>query len=127
MRRRLVDVGPDEVEEMLQRLLVSVRGDSESDVFDDRARGLTMNGVSLGESVLEESGDGVDIVLGHLSDILEDERERLQASVSDVQLGRSVLVQYGRDGGEGPTGLGDDGCKRGKKEASVKERADASR
>ena len=115
MRRSLVDVGPNQVEQVLKRFLVSVRRDSQSDVLDDRTGRLTMNSIPLSKSVLEEPSDGVDVVLGHLSDVLEDERESLEATVSNVEFGSSVLVEDSGDGGEGSTGLGDDGWKEEKR------------
>ena len=122
MRRSLIDVGPDQVEQVLKGFLVSVRRDSQSDVLDDRTGRLTMNSVPLGKSVLEESGDGVDVVLGHLSDVLEDERESFEATVSDVEFGSSVLVEDSGDGGERSTGLGNDGWRedKGKKNESAR-------
>ena len=60
--------------------------------------------------MLFRSDDGVDVVLAHLANVLEEERHGLEATVADVELGRAVLVEDGGDAGEGSASLGDDGC-----------------
>ena len=61
------------------------------------------------EGVLEQRRDRVDVVLAHLADVLEEERERLQDAVLDVELRHAVLVHEAGQHGEGGARLGDDG------------------
>ena len=61
------------------------------------------------ERVLEERRDGVDVVLAHLADVLEEEGERLEDAVLHVELGHAVLVHEAGQHGEGRARLGHDG------------------
>jgi len=87
-------------------------GSAEREVLDDRRGRLAVDLVAVREGVLETGEDAVDVVLAHLANVLEQERQCLEAAVAHVELGRAVLVEDGRDAGEGSTSLGDDGCAR---------------
>lgn len=110
--RTLKDVGPDQVEEMLVRILVPKSSGPEREMLDDRSGRLAMNEVSVGEGVLEAGDDGVDVVLAHLANVLEEERHGLETTVANVELGRAILVENSGDAGEGSASLGDDSCAR---------------
>lgn len=64
--------------------------------------------VPVHESVLQERGDRVDVVLAHLSNILKEEAERLEHSVLHVEFWYSVLVHERWQDSEGRAGLCDD-------------------
>ena len=94
---RLEAIGPDEVHEVEHRVFAAEAGDTEREMLDDGARGLTVNEVTIGERVLEHRDDGVGVVRGLWADVFEDERERLQTTGTDVEFRRAVLVQDGGD------------------------------
>ena len=85
---------------MQERVFVAETGGTESQVLDDTGRRLSMNGVSVCQGVLETCDDTVDVVLAHLPNVLEEEGHGLQASVADVQVWCTVLVQNGGNAGE---------------------------
>jgi hypothetical protein len=72
---------------MGEGLLVAVTRNPEGKVLDNGRRRLPVDGVALGEGVLEHANDSIEVVLGHLADVLEDEGERFEATVADVELG----------------------------------------
>jgi hypothetical protein len=48
--------------------------DAKGDVFNDCGRSLAVDLVAVDEGVFEEGRDGVDVVLAHFADVLEEER-----------------------------------------------------
>ena len=60
------------------------------------------------QCILEQWSDCIDIVLSHLSDVLKEERKRLQNSILHVQLRDTVLVHQGWNHGEWGARLCDD-------------------
>ena len=82
---------------MKERILVAEARRPQREMLDDRARGLPVDEVAIRQRVFEHSDDGVCVVCGLGPNILEDERERLQTTRPDVELGRTVLVQDRRD------------------------------
>mmetsp|Transcript_11071 Transcript_11071/g.44852 ORF Transcript_11071/g.44852 Transcript_11071/m.44852 type:complete len:373 (+) Transcript_11071:170-1288(+) len=106
--RGLEDVGPDVVHEVDEGVLAAEAGDAEREVLDRRRGGLAVDEVTVHEGVLEERRHGVDVVLAHLADVLEEEGERLEDAVLDVELGNAVLVHERGEHGERRARLGDD-------------------
>lgn len=82
--------------------------DAEGNVLYDGGGGLSVYLISVDQGILEEGGNGVDVVFGHFSDVFEEEGEGFQDSVLDVELGDAVLVHKGGEDGEGRAGFGDD-------------------
>mmetsp|Transcript_22144 Transcript_22144/g.59274 ORF Transcript_22144/g.59274 Transcript_22144/m.59274 type:complete len:407 (+) Transcript_22144:133-1353(+) len=109
VRRRLKDVRPHVVHQVLQRVLAAKALDAQRQVLD-RPRGrLPVDQVPIHERVLEDGGDGVDVVLAHLADVLEHEAQALEDTVLHVQLRHAVLVHQRGQYREGATRLGNDG------------------
>ena len=95
---------------MKESILVTESCGSESEVLDDRTGGLSMNEISIRQRILETGNDAVNVVLPHLADVLEQERHRLETTVSNVEFRRSIFVENRRDASERSTRLGDDSC-----------------
>mmetsp|Transcript_47908 Transcript_47908/g.101821 ORF Transcript_47908/g.101821 Transcript_47908/m.101821 type:complete len:232 (-) Transcript_47908:2403-3098(-) len=110
----LENVGPDVVEEVDQRILAAEAGDAEGQVLDGRASRLAVNRVAIHEGVLKEGGDSVDVVLAHLTDVLEHEAQRLEDAVLDVELRDAVLIHERRQDREGSARLGHDRHRHGR-------------
>mmetsp|Transcript_85338 Transcript_85338/g.241568 ORF Transcript_85338/g.241568 Transcript_85338/m.241568 type:complete len:278 (+) Transcript_85338:126-959(+) len=109
VRRRLKDVRPHVVHQVLQRVLAAKALDAQRQVLD-RPRGrLPVDQVPIHERVLEDGGDGVDVVLAHLADVLEHEAQALEDTVLHVQLRHAVLVHQRGQHRERAARLGDDG------------------
>ena len=53
---------------------------------------LSVYEITVHEGVFEEGSDGVNVILPHLSNVFEQEGERLQHSVLYVQFGDAVFV-----------------------------------
>jgi hypothetical protein len=70
---------------------------------------LPVDEVTIHEGVLQQRHDGVDVVLRHLANVLEQERQRLEHAVLHVELGHAVLVHERGQHGERLTRLCDDG------------------
>ena len=51
MWRRLEAIGPNEVHQMQHRILTPQPGDTKGDMFDDRARSLSVYKIAVGERV----------------------------------------------------------------------------
>lgn len=92
VRRRLEYVRPDVVEQVRERVLAPEAEHAQRHVSDRRHRGLTMHEIAVHESVLEQRRHRVNVVLAHLADVLEHERQRLEHAVLHVQLGHAILV-----------------------------------
>mmetsp|Transcript_11483 Transcript_11483/g.22235 ORF Transcript_11483/g.22235 Transcript_11483/m.22235 type:complete len:601 (-) Transcript_11483:2097-3899(-) len=107
--RRLEDVWPDEVEQVLHRVLEAEADGAERHVFDGGARRLPVDEVAVHQRVLEQRHHRVDVVATHLANVLEEEGERLEDAVLDVELGDAVLVEQSGEHSEGRARLGDDG------------------
>lgn len=90
---------------MQQSIFVPETSSAEREMLDDTCRRLTMHSVSVRQCVLEAGHDTVNVVLAHLSDVFEQERHGLQASVPYIQIGCAVLVKDGRYACEGSAGF----------------------
>ncbi len=88
-------------------------------MLDHAGGGLAVDLVAVDEGVLEEGGDGVDVVLGHLANVLEEEGEGLEHTVLHVELGHAVLVHERGQDGEGRARLGDDADGHGRVDARL--------
>lgn len=73
MWRGFEAVGPDKVEQVHHRVFTSKASNAKSDVLDDRAGGLPMHKIAIGQSVLQKSDDGVDVERGLGSNVFKDE------------------------------------------------------
>ena len=62
VRRGLEAVWPHQVHKMEHGILTSETGNTESEMLDDNTRRLTMNEITVGESILEHGDDGINIV-----------------------------------------------------------------
>mmetsp|Transcript_48184 Transcript_48184/g.114649 ORF Transcript_48184/g.114649 Transcript_48184/m.114649 type:complete len:308 (+) Transcript_48184:521-1444(+) len=72
-----------------------------------------MHEVAVHQCVLQQRRHRVDVVLAHLANVLEQERERLEHAVLDVHLRKAVLVEERREHCKRPARLGDDGDGHG--------------
>lgn len=109
---RLKDVRPDQVHKMNQRVLIAKSSHTQSEMFHDGAGGLSMNVIPVRQSVLQHAHDRMYVVLRHLPDVLEDERECLETTIPYVQFGRTIFVENRGYACERTTGFGHDRCKR---------------
>ena len=109
VRRGLEYVRPHVVEQMGERVLAAEAVDAHGHVADGGHGRLAMHQVAVHERVLEERRHRVYVVLAHLADVLEHERERLEHAVLHVELGHAVLVHETGQDGEGRARLGHDG------------------
>eukprot|EP00053_Salpingoeca_punica_P017422 m.167819 g.167819 ORF g.167819 m.167819 type:complete len:1096 (+) comp17202_c1_seq2:150-3437(+) len=109
VRRRLKDVGPHVVEQVREGVLASKAKDAEGHVLDGGAGRLAVHQVAVHQGVLQQWGDGVDVVLAHLADVFEHEGERLEHAVLHVELRHAVLVHERRQNSEGRARLGHNG------------------
>mmetsp|Transcript_21279 Transcript_21279/g.52407 ORF Transcript_21279/g.52407 Transcript_21279/m.52407 type:complete len:375 (-) Transcript_21279:2187-3311(-) len=103
--RGLENVGPHEVEEVRQRILATKPEHPEGQVLDDGRSRLPVHQVAVHQGVLQEWCDGVDVVLAHLPDVLEQEGQGLEHAVLHVELRQAVLVEQRREHREGPARL----------------------
>jgi hypothetical protein len=104
-------IRPDQVQKMGESFLMTETSDTDSEMLDDRSSSLSVNVISVGQRVFQQADDRMNVILGHLPHIFENERERFEATVTDVQLWRAVLIEDGRNAGERTTGLSDDSCE----------------
>ncbi|RUP50239.1 hypothetical protein BC936DRAFT_139883 [Jimgerdemannia flammicorona] len=109
----LKDIRPDVIQQMQQRVLTSQPHNSQRRMLNDSTCSLPVHKIPIHKRVFEQRRDGIDIILAHLTDILEDERHRLEHAVLYVELWHAVLVHEGRQDGEGGAGLGYDGDGNG--------------
>lgn len=109
VRRGLEDIRPNQVEQMQQSVLVTKTGDADSEMLDDSSSRLSMNMIAIRQGVFEKSNDRVNVVFGHLADVLKDECECFQTTVPNVQLRCPVLVEDGGYASERTTCFGNDG------------------
>lgn len=96
-------VRPDQIEQMEERVFVSETSRTESEMLDDTSACLPVHGISVRKCVFQAGHHTMDVVFAHFANVLEEERHSLQTSVSDVQVGRAVLVEDCRDTGERST------------------------
>lgn len=92
VRRRLEYIRPDVVEQMRERVLAPEAEHAQCHVSDGRHGRLTMHEIAIHESVFEEGRHRVYVVLAHLANVLEHERQRFEHAVLYVQLRHAVLV-----------------------------------
>lgn len=71
-----------------------------------------MHVVPIGQSILERPNDRIDVILAHLSDVLEHEGQRFEDSGTDVEFRLAVLIEQMRDRGEGSSRLGNNCAER---------------
>ena len=91
MRAGFEDIGPDEVEKVDEGVFAAEALDSQSEVLDGCSCCLPVNQIAISQCVLEKRSDCIDVILGHLSDVLEHECQTFQDSVLYIQLLHSVL------------------------------------
>merc|ERR1719347_81957 len=103
------NVWPDKVHKMNKSVLAAEAKDSERHVFDGGTGSLSVNQVSVHQGILEERCDRIDVVLPHLTDVLEEEGERLEDAVLNVELWHPVLIHETGEHRERRTGLRHDG------------------
>mmetsp|Transcript_45842 Transcript_45842/g.81937 ORF Transcript_45842/g.81937 Transcript_45842/m.81937 type:complete len:859 (-) Transcript_45842:1570-4146(-) len=109
MGRGFEDVWPDVVEQVPQRILTAERKGPQRHVFDSGAGGLPVDQVAVHEGILQQGADSIDVVLAHLTNVLEQEGHGLEDPILDVELGHTVLVHEGGDDGEGGARFGHNG------------------
>lgn len=86
---------------MQKRILVAKPSGAQRKMLNDTSGRLTVDGIPICQSVFQAGDYTVNVILAHLSDVLEQERHRFQATVSDVEIGRAVLVEDSGDTSEG--------------------------
>lgn len=91
----------EEVEEMNYCVFVVEVDYVESDVFNDGGGGLMMDLIMVDECVFEEGCNGVDIVFSYFIDVFEEEGQRFEYIVLDVEFWYVVFVYQSREDGEG--------------------------
>ena len=64
-----------------------------------------MHQVAISQSILEKWGHCIDVVFGHLPDVLKHESQTFQDTILHVQLLNPVLVHQGRQHSERSTTL----------------------
>lgn len=99
-----------QVEEVQHRVFVAHSRTANCQVLDDGGTRLPVNVVAIRHAVFEKTDDRVQVMCRFFTDVFKQERQRFKTTVSDIELGRSVLVEDGRDTSERLTDLGDDGC-----------------
>jgi hypothetical protein len=82
-------------------VLLAETSDADGQMLDNRSCRLAMHRISIRQRILQARHHAVGVVLGDLADVFEEEGKCLKAAVADVQVGRPVLVQDGRDTCEG--------------------------
>ena len=75
--------------------------DTEREMLHNDTRCLSVDKVTVCESIFEHGHDGVDVVRRLRSNILEDERKCLQTARADIQLSSPVFIEDSGDTGEG--------------------------
>ena len=66
-----------------------------------------MNWISFNERILQEGDNAVDVVLSHVTNILEHEAKRLQNAILNVEFRDSIFIHECRENSERPTCLCD--------------------
>lgn len=97
VRRGLKAIWPDQIHQVKHGIFTSKTGNTKGQVLHDDTCRLTMDKITIGERILEHGDNRVNVVRRLRSDILEDERERLQTTRSNIEFGCSVFVQDSRD------------------------------
>ena len=98
---------------MDESILAPKTGHAERQVLDGRTRRLTVNRVPVYQSVLKHWCYGVDVILAHVTNVLEHEAQGLQHTILDVELRDTVFVHKGRQDSERTTSLRNDGNSDG--------------
>ena len=94
------DVGPDEVEKVDEGVLTTETLDTEGEMLDGCGSCLPVDQISVSECVFEQGSHSVNVVLSHLSDVLEHECQTFQDSVLHVQFLHSIFIHQGGENGE---------------------------
>mmetsp|Transcript_16350 Transcript_16350/g.54741 ORF Transcript_16350/g.54741 Transcript_16350/m.54741 type:complete len:351 (+) Transcript_16350:350-1402(+) len=98
---------------MSQGILASKSVHTQGKVLYHSARSLPVHQVTIHKGVFKKWGNSIDIILAHLSDVLEKERQRFQNSVLDIELGQTILIQQRREDSERSASLSNDSnCNR---------------
>mmetsp|Transcript_9643 Transcript_9643/g.20346 ORF Transcript_9643/g.20346 Transcript_9643/m.20346 type:complete len:241 (-) Transcript_9643:31-753(-) len=108
VRRCLENVWHNVIEQMQQRVIARMCTHTQREMRNYRARCLTVHGITVDESVLEERRDCVHIILRALTNILEKERQCLQYASLHVELRHAVLVHQCWENSVGRARVGDD-------------------
>lgn len=90
------DVRPYKIEEMNKRIFASQIGHTERKMSDSRGSSLSMDRISVRECIFQKSNDWLDVVLCHLSNILEHKGERFQDTILNIQFLHPVLIHKSR-------------------------------
>ena len=96
VRRRLKYVGPSVIDQMRHGVFASKTSASQGEMLYRHRRSLAVYQISIHERVFEQRRDGVDVILSHLSNVLEQTRQRFQHAVLHVALGHAVLIHERR-------------------------------
>ena len=79
-----------------KKLRILLTNNAKGNVLDDARRCLTVDLITVDEGVFEQGCHGVDVVFGHLADILKEKGERLEDTVLNVEFWNAVLVHQRR-------------------------------
>mmetsp|Transcript_25464 Transcript_25464/g.36336 ORF Transcript_25464/g.36336 Transcript_25464/m.36336 type:complete len:237 (-) Transcript_25464:2044-2754(-) len=113
MGRILENVRPYIVQEMDQGIFTSQSCYTKCKVFYTCAAGLSMNCITIHQSIFEKWRHGIDVILAHLSNVLKHKAESLEHSILNVYFWYAILIHKCRKDGEGATSLCDDGNSNG--------------
>jgi hypothetical protein len=80
---------------------------TKGDMLDYCGSGLSVDLVTVDKGILQQWGNGVDIVLGHLADVFEQEGQGLKDTVLHVKFWYAVFVHQGWKDCEWSTSFGD--------------------
>mmetsp|Transcript_13708 Transcript_13708/g.31624 ORF Transcript_13708/g.31624 Transcript_13708/m.31624 type:complete len:219 (-) Transcript_13708:2931-3587(-) len=105
VRRLFENVWPHEVEKMSQRIFATKSINTQSKVLDHCAGSLSVHQVTIHERIFQQGSHSIDIILAHLSDVLEKEGQCLENSVLDIELRQTIFIQQRWEDSEGPTSL----------------------
>jgi len=98
---------------MAKSVLATQTEHAQSHVLDSSTGCLTMDQVSIGQSVLKQGSHRVDVVFAHFTDVFEQERKRFEDTILHVEFWNSVLVHESRKHRERSAGFGHDGNSDG--------------
>jgi len=82
-------------------VFTSKASDAQREVLDDGARCLPVNEVAVGKRVLEHGDYRVAVICRLRPDVFEYERQSLQATGPNIQLGSAIFIQNCRNASEG--------------------------
>mmetsp|Transcript_12568 Transcript_12568/g.18761 ORF Transcript_12568/g.18761 Transcript_12568/m.18761 type:complete len:241 (+) Transcript_12568:188-910(+) len=113
MGRILENVGPNIVQKMDQSIFASQSCHTKCEVLHTCAASLSMNCITIHQSIFEKWCHGIDVILAHLSNVLKHEAESLEHSILNVHFWNTILIHECWEDCEGTTSLSDDGNGNG--------------